>query len=216
MILHENAMIDQLGLERIFDEEVMTFDLRQGVIWNPAKTKIVILSTDLLQGVYSALVDEAGEAWALIFQNCGRIWGERMARRLDRETASVLGARMSDMPLKDFLGFISSYFVFHGWGQMQIEVERAPETGLVEAYLAHSIFAEIVRDDKMMADPMIAGILGSLVAHLSGREMMAVQTACMTKGAERSSFLIGVPERLKEAEDLVRAGKTHEELLNEL
>ena len=37
----------------------MVYDLVGGTIWNPAKTRVIILSTDLLTGVYTALLDEA-------------------------------------------------------------------------------------------------------------------------------------------------------------
>jgi hypothetical protein len=213
MNISADSINDELQLDRFFDEAKMVYDLVGGVIWNPAKNRVIILSTDLLTGVYTALQDEAGPAWKLILKNCGTIWGERVARRLDRECATLLTGKIGDLPLGDYLRFVSNYFVFHGWGTLELDVSHAQESGIVEATLRDSIWAGIVRDPESMADPMIAGILASLMSHLAGQKLDCVQTACLTKGAEASRFIITAEERLRETEARIAAGDSHETIL---
>lgn len=210
------TLLSALNENALFHDSNLSFDLRGGVIWNPAKTRLCILSTDFLTGVYKGLVDEAGPGWHLILNRCGTLWGARLAKRLDRECSLLLGQRMGDMALEEFLGFFRNYFVFHGWGSLTLQVERAKENGLIEATLIDSVFTQIIEDPEQMADPMISGILASFIGYLSGRELTCVQTMCATKGSDISRFIIGTPERLKMAAALVTAGKKHEELVETL
>lgn len=213
MNLNASAVSDQLQLDNFFDETRMVFDLVGGMIWNPAKTRVIVLSTDLLTGVYTALVDEAGDAWKLILKNCGAIWGQRVARRLDNECSMIMGSRLGDMPLADYLRFMSNYFVFHGWGRFALDVSHAQESGIVEATLHESIWAGIVRDPENMADPMVAGITASLMSAIAGTPLDCVQTACLTKGAECSRFLITSAARLESVESRIANGESHEEIV---
>lgn len=207
-------IIGTLKLDSFFDEGALHCDLREGMVWNQAKTRLCLLSTDLLAGVYKALVDEAGPAWSLILKNCGTMWGVRVMRRLDREMQLLLGQRLSEIPLGDFLAFITDYFAFHGWGIVELDLSRTQESGIVEARLTHSIFAEIVSDAEEMADPMIAGILGAMISYLSGSKLDCEQTECITKGAPCSRFVITDPTRLKKVPTMIESGLNHEQVLN--
>lgn len=210
----ENQILDNLNLSSFFDEAKLDFDLREGVIWNPAKTRVCVLSHDMLSGIYNGLYEEAGEGWKLIFTSCGKIWGARMAQRLDKECLTILGKRVGDLPLEHFIRFFSEYFVFHGWGSLSINLDSAKESGLVEATLDNSIFAEVVTDPEEMADPMLAGIMASFIGYLGGTSLDCIQTQCVTKGAPNGKFIVTIPERLENAEDLIRSGKKHEELMS--
>lgn len=208
-----DTLLATLDLDRLLQEDAVSIDLRQGVIFNPGRTRLCLLSADLLGGVHRALVEEAGPAWSLIFKHCGRIWGERLARRLDRECRDSLGVRMEEMMLSDFVRFVTAYFAFHGWGRLALEVDRAEETGIVTATMVDSIFAAVVQAPGEMVDPMIAGILASLLSHLADHELDCVQTACVTLGAPASRFVVTDPERLRQAEPHLRRGTSHDELL---
>ncbi len=211
-----DTLLSALKENELFSDSSLSFDLREGVIWNPAKTRLCILSSDLLTGIYKGLVDEAGPGWHMILNRCGSIWGARMAKRLDRECSLMLGQRIGDMTLEAFLNFFRDYFIFHGWGSLTLQVERSRETGFVEATLIDSIFTSIIDDPVQMADPMICGILSSFIGYLSGRELTCVQTMCPTKGSDISRFIIGTPERLKAASSMVESGSKHEELVETL
>lgn len=211
-----DTLLDSLSLDDLFEDSRLNFDLREGVIWNPAKTRLCILSTDLLTGVYHGLKEEAGPGWSAILYRCGAIWGERLIKRLDRECTTLLGRRVGDFVLEDFVRFLRDYFTYHGWGSLRLNVSHSRESGLIDAEMTDSIFTKIVDDPDQMADAMIAGILAGSLGWLAGRDLQAVQTACPTKKAPSSRFIIGTPERIKAAEALVRAGRSHEELLQTL
>ncbi len=204
--------IDQMDLSVFFDETQLAFDLREGILWNQAKTRVCLLSTDLILGVYKALVDEAGPAWSMILKNCGQVWGGRVVKRLDRECQLLLGQQLGEMPLKDFNHFLSQYFVFHGWGELSLDVAQATERGLVEATLRNSIFADVINDPDEMVDPMIAGMLASILSYLSGQTLDCVQTECKTRGAAHSRFIITAPSRLKNYEVMVKSNLSHDQI----
>jgi uncharacterized protein len=206
-------LLKDIGLESFFDDTSLGYDLREGVLWNPAKTRLCMLSSDFLDGVYKSLVDEAGPAWATIFKSCGRIWGEKVMKRLERECSLVGNVQLNEVPLTVFLGFFREYFVFHGWGLLDLDVSRARETGIVTATLEDSIFAEIIRDEEEFSDPMIAGILAGMLSYVSSQKLDCVQTACISRGEESSRFIITAEPRLKDAEDRVKAGMTHDQLV---
>lgn len=205
--------IEKLGLERLLEDTSFHWDLRQGVIFTPAKTRMCLFSLDLLKGVYKALVDEAGEAWTLIFKRCGLVWGGRLARRLDSEFSLLYQKRPQDLPVPDYCSLLTAYFAGHGWGRVELHLERAQETGVVEVSLTNSIFAEVVEESDEMADFMMAGIFASLFSHLAARELDCVQTACLTKGAESSRFVVSAPSRIAAIAAEARSGNGHEKVL---
>lgn len=212
MTTEPDEILDVLELDNFFNENHLRFDLREGVVWNPAKTRVCVLSTDLLAGIFKGLLDEAGPAWKVIFKNCGRIWGQRVGQRLDRECQLLLGKRVGELPLDRYIKFTCDYFVFHGWGKLEIDLAKTREAGLVEARLENSVFRDIASEGETMVDPMIVGILAAMFSYISGQELDGVQTACPTRGDEASRFLITATTRLAEAESMIEAGTTHESL----
>lgn len=205
-------VIQLLQLDRLLDDDGFQFDLRQGVFYNPAGTRCCLLSTDLLRGVYLALLEEAGEAWTVIFKNCGRIWGERLARRLDNEFRSLFQTELGDLPVDRFIECMREYFAFHGWGELIIKTEQTAERGYVEASFRDSIFLEVIEESEVMVDWLMSGILASLFSYLSGQSLDALQTACPSQGAATSLFLISAPERVEAALEKLGQGASHQEL----
>jgi hypothetical protein len=209
-------LIQQMGLEKLFAQDRLLSDLRQGELWNPAKTRLALLSTDLLAGIYRALQEEAGPAWSLIFKSCGRIWGRRVAQRLDRECQTISGQGLASMNVETFLKFVENYFAFHGWGVVNIDISKTAQAGIVEASLDHSVFLEIVDDPEQMSDSLIAGVLASLFGFMSGHELDSLQTEDARFGAERSRFIISDPKRIEAVEPTIGEGATHEQIIEQI
>lgn len=206
-------LLQRLQLDRLLDDDGFQFDLRQGVFYNPAGTRCCLLSTDLLRGVYLALVEEAGEAWSVILKNCGRIWGERLARRLDKELRGLFQTELGDLSVTRFVEVMREYFAFHGWGDLTIDTEHTVQRGVVEASLRDSIFLEVVDPGEAMVDPLMCGILASLFSYLSQQKLDALQTACPSQGASLSRFLISAPQRIEMALDRLSQGASHSQIL---
>jgi len=96
---------------------------------------------------------------------------------------------------------------------MTIDVSRARETGIVTAALEDSIFAEVIRDEEEFSDPMIAGILAGMLSYLSGHDLDCVQTACISRGAEASRFVVTGAARLRGISEKIKSGMTHEQVV---
>lgn len=207
------SVADELGFNHLFDDNAMHFDLRGGVIINPAKSRVCLLTTDLLTGVYRGLKEEAGGAWKSILKKCGELWGQRVAQRLNHECELIFQQSAADLPVAHYLAFITEYFTFHGWGRMTLDFGLAQTRGIVQATLEDSAFAAAIDDQEEMVDSMIAGMLGSMLSYLSQHDLDAVQTACSTKSAPHSRFILTSRARLEKAEQMVHLGHTHEELL---
>lgn len=205
-------LAERLDLDSLFDDRQFLYDLRQGTLHNPGKTRMCLLSADLLGGIYQALLEEAGPAWSTILKHCGRVWGERQALRLDRECQSTLGSSLGDLPVARFLEIVTAWFRAHGWGVVVLDLAHS-QRGIVCATLEHSVFAEIIPNPEgAPADPLVAGILAAWLSHLSGHELDCLQTACVTAGAPLSRFVISGAERLRRAP----AGVSHDDLLARL
>ena len=211
-----DRILSDMKLENFFDETEFSTDLTEGVIFNPARTRLCLLSTDLLRGIYLALFDEAGQAWSVIFKNCGQIWGDRVANRLDDECRLRHVPGPGQLPVPAYLQFMSGYFLAHGWGELQFDLSVARERGLVAAELKHTVFTDIVTDADQMVDAMPSGLLAGLLGHVSARKLDCVQTTCPSRGAPTSRFILGSPERLKDSEAMIRTGSQHDDLLAKL
>lgn len=208
-------LVQGLKLEDIFELDNFLTDLREGVVANQNKNRVCLLSTDLLSGIYKALLEEAGPAWGLMFKNCGMIWGQRLAKKLSAESEVLVGKPYQELPVPEFLEFVQRYFSFHGWGILQLNIEDVETRGLVQATLKHSIFPEVVEkaEPEEMVDHMIAGILGAIMSYVSGHDLDCLQTACSSNGEEYSRFVITSRDRVENLEELVEDGLSHAELL---
>lgn len=216
MSVNIEKIIEELGLDRLLDDTEFHWDLREGVVFSEAKTRVCLFSSDLLSGVYKAIFEEAGEAWPLIFKTCGQLWGAKLARRLDQEFLTLFQQKPEDLSVQHYCEMITAYFAAHGWGVVTLHLEKAQESGLVEIQVKNSIFSEVVDDTEEMVDPMLAGIFASLFSHLAQQELDCVQTSCESKGAECSRFLLSAPARLSDVASEVRGGSSHEQVLARL
>ncbi|HSI82939.1 MAG: hypothetical protein ACAI35_16850 [Candidatus Methylacidiphilales bacterium] len=203
-----------------FDETRLTFDLREGSIWNAQHTRICLAPADMLAGICRGIRARAGTGWRAVLKKCGQSWGRRVAERLDHECQDTLKKRVGELPLEMYLKYMSAYFSFSGWGTLEMDLALASRRGIVQARLRDSIFAAATTSSEpeageiLMADPMIEGLLAAMLSYISGRELACVQTACAMRGAEQSLFLISAPARIAPLEARVRAGMSHEEIIS--
>jgi len=209
-------LIDDLGLERIFEDGRLNFDLEQGTVRSFTSERVLYLSSDVLRGVYDALRDEAGPAWAIILKNCGRIWGRRLMQSFDEELkASGLQAQ-GEATVGKFLHFTEAYFPLHGWGHLHLNLDHAASSGVVTAELRHSLFVSLIEEETQPVDSMIAGMLASFFSHVSGQELDCLELTCRGVGAEACRFAITAPERLEALEGRVEAREAYDTLLRDL
>lgn len=209
-------IIEKLDLDRFFRDSDHVYDVRIGTVVNQGGTRVVYLSNDVIRGIYTALEYEAGEAWRIILQNCGYLWGKRVASNLDREMNQLFKTQADELYVAEFVKFVEAYFRYHGWGVLSINLDYAPAEGVVFASLKNSIFEEVLKDVDGFVDQMIEGMLRSIFEHISGRELACRQIAAERDGYEGCQFVITAPERLEAVEDMIEQKAAPEDIVSKI
>lgn len=205
------SILRQLDLERFFSETRLAYDLEAGTVKKPDAERMIYVSADLMRGIYQALFEETADAWKIIFRNCGRTWGKRVAGRLDTGLIQAGHASQAALPLEGYLAFIEAYFAEHGWGRLRMDLDHASR-GLVVARLENSYFVNVLAEVDDLVDPLLAGILQGFVEHVAGAELGCAEIACVRKGAPACVFAITAPARLDQVESMFGV-KPAEEIL---
>ncbi len=211
-----NDLVATLDLERFFSHDTNRYDLLAGTASNAAGSRVIYLSADVVHGIYQALLNETGAAWRLILKNCGIIWGRRVAQHLDREVGLMFNASPADLPVDQYLRLIEGYFSAHGWGLLKLDLSKAESHGMITASFENSLFAEVLDQETSRVDFLVAGILRSLFAHVSGQEVDCQEIASIRAGAPRGLFVITAASRLDALEDKIEKGTAPEEVLSAL
>ncbi len=210
------SLIDDL-FEQLFGLRQDQFDLHEGVITNPSDIRVIYLSADIIRGIYDALHYEAGESWGIILKSCGHLWGQRIAKLLEREVQLKAQRRLEAFTVAEYVALVENYFSHHGWGKLTIHLDDAADYGIVRATLTHSFFAATLTQVEGPVDFMIAGMLQGLFERLSGCELDCLElTSPRQNAAPASEFLITAPQRLASLETLIGEGVPFEVLLNQL
>lgn len=212
----EESIIQELGLERIFDERRLGFDLEQGTVRSATSERVLYLASDVLRGIYDALVEEAGPAWSIILKNCGKLWGRRLMSSFDAELKAAGMTTQAEATVGQFQQFVEAYFPLHGWGKLRLNLDYAAPHGVVLAELRHSLFVSLIESETQTVDPMIAGILSAFFSHVSGHDLDALELCCAAQGADACRFAITSGGRLEPLEERVAARESYETLLQSL
>ena len=197
-----DTVLAQLGLDSFFAEDRLVYDLEAGTVKNPGAERLIYVSSDLMRGIHQALLEETADAWKIIFCNCGRTWGKRVARHLDTSLERAGRGTQSALPLEGYIAFIETYFARHGWGVLKLDLSDAP-LGLIVARLTSSYFVAVLSDTDDLVDPLLAGILQGFLEHVSGAELAAAEIACARKGAPECVFVVTARSRLDAIEPLI-------------
>lgn len=205
-----------LDLERYFNHDSNRYDLVAGTAWNAAGGRVIYLVADVVSGIHQALLNETGTAWRLILKNCGVIWGRRVAQHLDRELGLMFNATPADLPVADYLRLVEGYFCAHGWGLLKLDLSRAESHGVITARLENSLFSEVLDQETSRVDFLVAGILRSLFAHISGQELDCQEIASTRSGAPCGLFVITATKRLDALEERIERGDPADQILASL
>lgn len=186
-----------LDLERLFGHTATFHDLGQGLVTDAADDRQLYVCEDIVRGIHAALHYEAGEAWALILEHCGRIWGERVFRRLGRAVQAQTRRPPEDLPLSDWLAWVEGWFARSGWGRLRFDLDDAVRHGIVRADLDRSLFVAVLDDQDERVDALVAGVLGAVFSNISGQDLGCVEAACARQGAPRCTFLVSARSRIE-------------------
>jgi predicted hydrocarbon binding protein len=208
-ISESNQSAQQLSaeiLEKIFGESSQTFDMEAGTVLSNTDVRVIYLSSDIIHAIYDVLKYEAGEAWPLILKNCGVIWGKRVNESLEKELQATGSKKLGYLTVDSYIALLESYFANHGWGKMRINLGNAETDGVINANLSNSIFANTLRHLDMPVDYMIAGMLQSIFAGISGQDLRCIQISYAFSDTDASDFIISGSERIEKLEQM----KIHE------
>jgi predicted hydrocarbon binding protein len=184
------------------DDDYARTDVAAGVTTDRAGTRLVGLPEDFLTAMHKTLSTECGPAAARVLKAAGRDWGRRLAERLSTELGEYYGAPLADAPVARFQADLQSAFRRLGWGVLTLDFTKF-EKGLVVAEVRNAPPGET-------AESVLAGALGGLFSHFTGRELDAVGTP---PRADLRRFVIALPERLERVADALDRRRSHEEVV---
>ncbi|GAB5561963.1 MAG: hypothetical protein SynsKO_36100 [Synoicihabitans sp.] len=210
-----DEILTALNLDQFFEESGFSYDLTAGTVNNGASRRIIYVSSDLMRGIYQALHEETADAWKIIFQNCGRTWGKRVAETIDKELVGSGRTAQAELPLDGYTRFIEAYFYQHGWGALKMDLSHAANHGLVVATLENSYFVEVLNDVDDQVDSLLAGILQGFLEHISGAQLGCTEIGCARRGEAHCTFAITDQGRL-DAIDSKVGSTAPEQIINEL
>lgn len=189
-------------------------DLEMGLLENRQGDRLLALPETLIQGIYSGLDKETGQAAKLVLFNCGRWWGKNFYTRFCEELTDYYGTALSEMSMLEFMQCLQQCWITHGWGKIDLD-QSHQHRGFLVIKIWNSPYARLAPQNNQPACHLEAGILSAFFSQLTGRELHCLQTSCESMGADCNHFILGLPKRLEPAETMV-TNLTHEDIMQQL
>lgn len=195
-------------------DDYLDGSFEEGLVQTSEGIRLVVLPEDLLIGLHRALKREAGAAWSLVAYTCGRRWGERLLATIESEWRTYYGESFDHADFPVFEAWLSDYFSFYGWGDIDLDFSKADE-GVVQFWLEDSVLDLLLEDlDETYVNEIFAGVLAAMVSRLAGREVECLEVESVFDGADRSRIVAAIPERIEEARRVRVDGGDVDEMLS--
>lgn len=178
-------------------------DLEMGLLENRRGERLLALPETLIQGIYSGLDKETGQATRLVLKNCGRWWGKNFYIRFCEQLTEYYSTSPADMPMVEFLQALQQCWIAHGWGKIDID-QTHQHRGFLVVKIWNSPFGRLAPKWEQPVCFLEAGVLATFFSQLTGRELDCIQTTCESLGADCNRFVLGLPKRLEAAETIVK------------
>jgi predicted hydrocarbon binding protein len=188
----------------------LTQDLGAGTLSNRAGARMLALSDTFLVTMLNTLEAELGEQAGSVVKDVGRDWGRRAAEQFASEMGDYFGRPLMLQPLAMFAANLTEAFRHHGWGNFCFDFSRYAQ-GVLVVEVAEPVIGAVVKPAAAPVESLLAAFLAGMFSHFAGQELECVQTDCRARGADRSRFVLTIPERLKAV-----AGKAHADVVAEL
>jgi uncharacterized protein len=191
-------------------------DLEMGLLENQRGDRLLALPHALIQGIYSGIEKETGDAGRLVLYNCGRWWGKHFFRRFRDELTDYYQQALVDMKMPVFLQALRNCWATYGWGKLTFDLSHQAQ-GFIIIQTRNSSFARNSSGDGTR--PMCAleaGVLASFFGELAGRELDCCQVSCESMGADCNRFMIGLPDRLVATDALIEQQLPYQEIIDRL
>jgi predicted hydrocarbon binding protein len=193
--MNESKLTMQV-LNLMFAAENCQYDLVAGTV-SGSFDRVIYLSSDLIIGIYEALNYEAGEAWGLIFSNCGYLWGKHEIERLKKTLKLSVQQELEQLSVHEFTTLIEAYFSKQGWGRAKIYLDDAEQYGIIRVTLKNSLFDANLSQVQGSVNYMIAGLLRAFFEYISQANLGCLETSWHRNGDKSScELLISGRERI--------------------
>jgi len=189
MMIDETKLTMQV-FNQMFAAEYCEYDLVGGKVTGTTD-RVIYLSSDLILGIYDALYYETGEAWRLIFNNCGYLWGKWEIGRLKKELKIRIQQEIEQLSVKDFCNLIESYFSKQGWGKLSISLTDAEQYGIIRVNLKNGLFdANLSQLVTGSVNYMITGLLRAFFENISQNTLGCIETSWQHSGDQHNCDLL--------------------------
>jgi hypothetical protein len=196
-------------------DDYLIGDFDEGTLVTAFGTRVIVLPEELVQGLHEALEFETGRAWSIVCYTCGRNWGARLMQMMQNEWREHYRQQLEHMDFEMFERWMSDYFTFNGWGQLEIDFTQE-HRGVVLFHLRDSVLDAILADfPHDYVNEIFAGMVAAMSTWLAGRELDCLEVA---QASEEGGALLAVtlPERVTHARRLRASGASTEEMLDAL
>lgn len=196
--------------------DLLSFDLYEGTIIDPADTRVIFLATDILRGIHAALAYEAGEAWRIVLYRCGFLWGQKTLQQFVRLSQGAFGTKFELISVDTFMGNFATFIGANGWGVLTFDLNHLVTNGVMRFELRRSLFSEALEHLRDRVDYLVAGMLAGVFSDLSRQDLSCIEITSALTGADASVFFVSAQARIEALRSSVESGATERELLEVL
>ena len=216
MISVADLLVDNPLTGNYFASEVYVNGLLElGLLQNRRGDRLLALPESLIRGIYIGLAQETGQAAQRILFNCGCWWGRNFHARFCEELTDYYGKPCADLSITEFLRLLQICWQTHGWGKINLD-QTYQQAGFLIVETWNSPFTLHEPKTNQPMGFLECGILQSFFSQVSEQDLGCVQTTCESLGADRNRFILGVEKRLKSARTMVKAARSHLEIMQTL
>ena len=197
------------------EKDYFTTDVKTGVAVNRSGTRTVCLTNDFLGGFWQAFVEECGPAAAEVMISCGRVYGERFAKRFLKEVEAHFDTAVAELPLSYFQACLIECLAIHGFGRAGFDWQYQ-DRGVVIVTATHTPMAAVLGESERPCETLLSGILAGFLSTVAGRKLACLQTACIACGESQATFVVTIAERLADSDQWMEDGWSHARIVTEL
>ena len=190
-------------------------EMELGLLENRKGSRLIAMPETLLEGIYAGLEDEVGPAAGLVLFQCGQWWGKYFYRRFVEEVSEYYSRPLADMEMVKFVQCLKQCWRTYGWGILELDFDYYQQ-GFLVATVQNSAFAKAGEPKNRPNCFAEAGLLSAFFSQLTDQTLHCVQTTCESMGANRNTFVLGLPERVKVAEAWLEEGHDHTTIMERL
>jgi predicted hydrocarbon binding protein len=189
-------------------EDVFQPNLNTGVLLHPDGRPCLALALPFIQGIYSALEIEFGDAGQDLLYRCGFEWGLQEMLRLTQQFQEDFGPDGAAIWQRDPKSVFDSWWhplQISGWGTCDVDFSRL-DRGIIVADVRQSVFASALEPGNRPVCHHHAGLLAGALSFLERAERHATEIQCRALGDESCQFVVGPGSDVDAAESARQKG----------